>query len=55
MQKLTVPQILKRSEKADNRKEQWRSIYEECYEYGLPQRNLYGGSFENTFYRFQGF
>ena len=48
MQKLTVPQILKRSEKADNRKEQWRSIYEECYEYGLPQRNLYGGSFENN-------
>ncbi len=25
----------------------WRDIYQECYEYALPQRNLYGGEYES--------
>lgn len=36
-----IDQILKRYERATAAKEQWRSIYEECYEFALPQRNLY--------------
>mgnify|MGYP003135498606 CR=1 FL=1 len=34
--------VLKRAEKAEDRKDEWRSIYEDCYTYALPQRNLYG-------------
>ena len=48
MAKLTVKQVLKRADKADTKKAQWRTIYEEAYEYGLPQRNLYGGGYENS-------
>ena len=46
MAKLNSEQIVKRAEKADARKDQWRSIYEECYEFALPQRNLYDGHYE---------
>jgi len=38
--------ILKRSDKAYARKDQWRGIVEDCYEFGLPQRNLLDGSYE---------
>jgi hypothetical protein len=38
---IPVDQLLRRYERAQARKEQWRSIYEECYEFALPQRNLY--------------
>ena len=34
--------ILERIKKAEGKKELWRDIYQECYEYALPQRNLYG-------------
>lgn len=44
----TVEEILKRSEKAHARKLNWRHIYQDCYEYALPQRNLYDGSFEGN-------
>lgn len=44
----SVEEILKRSEKAHARKLQWRSIYQDCYEFALPQRNLYDGSFEGN-------
>ena len=44
--RLTPQEISKRAEKADARKEQWRTIYEECYEFALPQRNLYSGFYE---------
>ena len=44
--KMTAQEILKRQEKADARKDEWRSVYEECYEFALPQRNLYQGSYE---------
>ena len=46
MAKLTPREIMKRSEKAEQRKDQWRNIYEECYEFALPQRNLYSGYYE---------
>lgn len=44
--RLTPIEISKRADKADSRKEQWRTIYEECYEFALPQRNLYSGDYE---------
>ena len=34
--------------KAESRKSLWRDIYEECYEYALPQRNLYDGYYEGN-------
>lgn len=40
---LEVEQIKKRYQKANSHKEQWRSMYEECYEFALPMRNLYDG------------
>ena len=43
MAKLNVPQIIEREAKAQARKDEWRSIYEDCYEFALPQRNLYSG------------
>lgn len=46
MSKMSVREVLKRSELADARKDLWRSIYEECYEFALPQRNLYSGHYE---------
>ena len=39
----TPDEVLNRSKKAFSRKEQWRTIYEDCYRYALPQRNLYEG------------
>lgn len=46
MAKLEPREVMKRAEKADSRKDQWRTIYEECYEFALPQRNLYSGYYE---------
>lgn len=46
MSKLEPREIMKRAEKAEARKDQWRTIYEECYEFALPQRNLYSGYYE---------
>ena len=37
---------MEREAKAQARKDEWRSIYEDCYEYALPQRNLYSGYYE---------
>ena len=44
--RLEPKEIVKRADRADDRKEQWRTIYEECYEFALPQRNLYSGYYE---------
>ena len=41
-------EILKRHKKAFGAKENWRTIYEECYQYALPQRNLYDGYYEGN-------
>jgi len=43
---LSVEEIKKRYKIANTHKEQWRSIYEEAYEYALPMRNLYDGYYE---------
>ena len=40
--------VLNRSNKAFTRKELWRTIYEDCYRYALPQRNLYEGYYEGN-------
>ena len=42
----SVEQIMKRHDAAQRRKDNWRQIYEDCYEFGLPQRNLYDGYYE---------
>lgn len=46
MARISPQEILKRRDKADARKDEWRTIYEECYEFALPQRNLYDGYYE---------
>ena len=46
MPKLNVKEVIQREAKAQARKEEWRTIYEDCYEFALPQRNLYGGYYE---------
>lgn len=46
MARMKPEEIIKRQQKADARKEEWRMIYEECYEFALPQRNLYDGYYE---------
>jgi len=43
---ISVEQIMKRHELAQRRKDNWRQIYEDCYEFALPQRNLYDGYYE---------
>ena len=40
MQK-SATEIIARWKRAQTRKDEWRGLYEECYEYALPQRNLY--------------
>ena len=39
MARLDVREIMEREAKAQSRKDQWRTIYEDCYEFALPQRN----------------
>ena len=46
MPKLNVKEVMQREAKAQARKDEWRSIYQDCYEYALPQRNLYNGYWE---------
>ena len=46
MAKISVQQIVKRFHAAKARKEQWESVYEDCYRFALPNRNLYEGYFE---------
>lgn len=46
MAKLNVKEIMEREAKAQARKDEWRTIYEDCYEFALPQRNLYNGYYE---------
>ena len=46
MMRLSADDVLKRHDKALTKKEDFRSLYEECYEFALPQRNLYDGYYE---------
>lgn len=43
---MSVDEIMKRHAAAQRRKDNWRQIYEDCYEFALPQRNLYDGYYE---------
>jgi hypothetical protein len=46
MAKMSVENVIKRASLAAAKKDEWRTIYQECYEYALPQRNLYDGNYE---------
>ena len=46
MAKPTVENIIKRFQAAKTRKEQWESVYEDCYRFALPNRNLYEGYYD---------
>tara|TARA_R110002012_G_scaffold69966_2_gene180694 strand:+ start:344 stop:1906 length:1563 start_codon:yes stop_codon:yes gene_type:complete len=45
--KLSPEQLTKRYKAAWQKKDNWRSLYEQCYQYALPQRNLYDGYWED--------
>lgn len=47
MPKLDSQQLKKRATAAWSRKEQWRQLYDDAYEFGLPQRNLYDGTWDS--------
>lgn len=47
MMRLNPDDVLKRHEKALIKKEDFRSLYEEAYEFALPQRNLYDGHYDS--------
>ena len=46
MAKIPVGQIIKRYRSAKAKKDNWESVYEDCYRYALPNRNLYEGYYE---------
>lgn len=47
MPELPIDVIKKRYKNAQAHKENWRSIYEQAYEFALPMRNLYDGYAES--------
>ena len=44
--RLNAEDVLKRHDKALIKKEDFRNLYEEAYEFALPQRNLYDGHYD---------
>tara|TARA_R110000868_G_scaffold407111_1_gene688208 strand:+ start:2578 stop:4173 length:1596 start_codon:yes stop_codon:yes gene_type:complete len=46
MMRLTAEDVLQRHDKAMTKKEDFRNLYEEAYEFALPQRNLYDGHYD---------
>ena len=46
MMRLNAEDVLKRHDKALIKKEDFRNLYEEAYEFALPQRNLYDGHYD---------
>jgi hypothetical protein len=46
--RLSADDLIKRHDKALRRKEDFRSLYEDAYEFALPQRNLYDGYWEGN-------
>jgi hypothetical protein len=46
MAKMTSEQVLERQKIAQNKKDDFKSLYEDAMEFALPQRNLYGGEYE---------
>jgi hypothetical protein len=46
MASIPVGQIIQRYKSAKAKKDNWESVYEDCYRYALPNRNLYEGYYE---------
>jgi len=46
MMRLNAQEVLARHDKALTKKEDFRSLYDEAYEFALPQRNLYDGYYD---------
>ena len=46
MMRLDAKQVLARHDKALTKKEDFRNLYDEAYEFALPQRNLYDGYYD---------
>ena len=46
MMRLKPEDILKRHDIALRKKEDFRDLYDEAYEFALPQRNLYDGYYD---------
>ena len=46
MMRLNPEQVLKRHDQALRRKDDFRDLYEDAYEFALPQRNLYDGYYD---------
>ena len=46
MMRLKAEDILKRHDMAQRKKDDFRDLYEDAYEFALPQRNLYQGYYE---------
>ncbi len=46
MMRLDAKQVLQRHDKALTNKEDFRNLYDEAYEFALPQRNLYDGYYD---------
>jgi hypothetical protein len=46
MMRLNPEQVLKRHDMALRKKDDFRDLYEDAYEFALPQRNLYDGYYE---------
>ena len=46
MMRLKAKDVISRHEKALTKKENFRDLYEEAYEFALPQRNLYDGYYD---------
>lgn len=45
---MDASEICKRAKRARDQKENWRDLYQDCYRYGLPNRNLYEGNYETN-------
>jgi len=46
MMRLNPEQVIKRHDLALRKKDDFRDLYEDCYEFALPQRNLYDGYYD---------
>lgn len=46
MAKLSAEQLIKRSDKAWRKKDEWRDLYKDAYEFAVPQRSLYDGYYD---------
>lgn len=47
MAKLSPADVIKRADKAWLKKDEFRSLYQEAYEYAVPHRSLYDGAYES--------